>query len=102
MVQKLLLKVVDAMEVVRFVLVIVCISIKKKKKKCLTEKKICDIIIIEIKERGKNMNVFEVMRLTTEIVNMCDNRKDKIMCQYCAHQKLCEYLDKELDKTIEK
>ena len=48
------------------------------------------------------MNVFEVMRLTTEIVNMCDNRKDKIMCQYCAHQKLCAYLDKELDKTTEK
>ena len=46
------------------------------------------------------MNVFEVMKITTEIVKMCDNRKDKIMCQYCAHQKLCEYLDKELDKTI--
>ena len=48
------------------------------------------------------MNIFEVMKLTTEIVNKCDNRKDKIMCQYCAHQKLCEYLDKELDKTTEK
>ena len=46
------------------------------------------------------MNVFEVMKSTTEIVNMCDNRKDKIMCQYCTHQKFCEYLDKELDKTI--
>ena len=54
-VQKLLLKVVDAMEVVRFVLVIVCISIKKKKKKCLTERKICDIINIEIKKRGKKL-----------------------------------------------
>ena len=48
------------------------------------------------------MNVFEVMKSTTEIVNKCDNRKDKIMCQYCAHQKLCAYLDKELDKTTEK
>ena len=34
------------------------------------------------------MNVFEVMKLTIEIVNMCDNRKDKIMCQYCASKTL--------------
>lgn len=51
--QKLLIKVVDVMAIVRFVLEIACISIKKKKKKCLTERKICDIINIEIKERGK-------------------------------------------------
>ena len=45
------------------------------------------------------MSPFEVMKLTVEIVNMCDDRKDKIMCQYCSQHRLCEYLDKELDKT---
>ena len=30
------------------------------------------------------MSPFEVMKLTVEIVNMCDDRKDKIMCQYCS------------------
>ena len=48
------------------------------------------------------MNPIEVAKLTVEIVNMCDDRKDKIMCLYCPHQRLCAYLDKELDKTTEK
>lgn len=45
------------------------------------------------------MNPIEVAKIITEIVNMCDDRKDKIMCKYCAQHRLCEHLDKELDKA---
>lgn len=42
------------------------------------------------------MSPIEVAKLTKEIINMCDDRETKIMCQFCPHHRLCEYLDKEL------
>lgn len=45
------------------------------------------------------MNPFEVAKITKEIVNMCDDRETKIMCKFCPHHRLCDYLDKELDKA---
>lgn len=40
------------------------------------------------------MNVVEVLDITETVINQCDERKDKIMCCYCPHKNLCEYLEK--------